>query len=903
MSGAKGLRAAAERGIPASLPAGSLTSAFVFGSCFHDEQSLAGLEILVAGEATPAMAHSMPRIDIYNANHHETDVWSSPSPHPPVGSRNSYRSGFWGTVPLRMPASGGVEVEVRATLADGTTETAAIGRIEAAASEGAAVLPSQPRVAICMATYNPDPALFAAQIDSIRDQTTTDWVCLISDDGSDPEHLEAIGREIEGDPRFILSAPGQNVGFYRNFERCLRMVPASVELVALSDQDDVWNRDKLERLERGLGGASLVYSDQRLVDEAGGVISSTFWGGERTNNYRNLISLLIANTVTGAASLMRRELLDDALPFPITPGTQYHDHWLALVAAATGGIAYVDEPLYDYVQHGGAMIGHEGSNSGAVAQPRGAGIRGSLKAAGAGSRFSYFFAYVRLRVLAETLLLRVGDRMRPQRRRSLKLFANAESSPLAAFWLLARRLRAKFGHRETLDAERIVLLGLFWRRAVVVLGRLRSRPIPSVTYDASLPATAERTESSGLAEIDHKLTHALAALIEPIELVGDESEPLRVNLMIPTVELRHLFGGYIAKFNLARALAAKGHRVRILTVDPTPMLPPTWKQEVESYAGLGGLFDDVEIAFARDVDAPVKVNPRDAFIATTWWTAYAADNALRQLDRTGFLYLIQEFEPFTHPLGSWSAFAMSTYSMPHTALFSTDFLQRYFSARGYGVYANGQERGDAESMPFQNAITEVTAPSAAELEAREGRRLLFYARPEPHGSRNMFEVGLLALRKAVADGTFDETWTLSGIGSVEGADRRLALGGGRELELLAKRGQGDYGQLLAGHDIGLSLMYTPHPSLVPIEMASAGLVTVTNSYETKTAEELARISPNLLTVEASVDRIAEGLREAVVRAEDFEARRLGSAVDWSSDWGTSFGPDVIDRVDELLSWG
>src|SRR5918994_662506 len=95
----------------------------------------------------------------------------------------------------------------------------------------------------------------------------------------------------------------------------------------------------------------------RVVDASGRASSQTFWQGRR-NNYTNLASLLLANTVTGAASLFRRELLDLVLPFPPQVGRSFHDQWIASVALATGRIAYVDRPLYDYVQHGGASLGH-----------------------------------------------------------------------------------------------------------------------------------------------------------------------------------------------------------------------------------------------------------------------------------------------------------------------------------------------------------------------------------------------------------------------------------------------------------------------------------------------------------------------------------------------------------------
>ena len=102
--------------------------------------------------------------------------------------------------------------------------------------------------------------------------------------------------------------------------------------------------------------------------------------------------------------------------------------------------------------------------------------------------------------------------------------------------------------------------------------------------------------------------------------------------------------------------------------------------------------------------------------------------------------------------------------------------------------------------------------------------------------------------------------------------------------------------MLREHDVGLALMYTPHPSLVPIEMASAGMLTVTNSFENKTAEAMRAISTNLITVEPSIAGIAAGLRAAVAASSSFEERVAGASVNWSRDWDQAFGADVLDRV-------
>jgi hypothetical protein len=339
-------------------------------------------------------------------------------------------------------------------------------------------------------------------------------------------------------------------------------------------------------------------------------------------------------------------------------------------------------------------------------------------------------------------------------------------------------------------------------------------------------------------------------------------------------------------------------RVRIVTVDPVGSLPPTWRDDVEAYSGLAGMLDEVEVEFGRESQG-IEVSRGDRLIATTWWTAHIAADALRWVEADRFLYLIQEYEPFTFPMGSYAALADESYRLPHTALFSTELLREYFRRHGLGVYRAGDAAGDSASASFDNAITAIDAPSAAELAGRRPRRLLFYARPEPHAARNMFELGVLALSRALERGAFADGWRLRGIGSVR-AGRRLDLGGGALMELIPRAPQADYGAFMREHDVGLALMYTPHPSLVPLEMASAGLVTVTNTFENKTADALAAISANLIAAEPGIEALATALAEAAVRADDVEARLRGSAVRWPREWGESFSDAVLARVLSLL---
>jgi hypothetical protein len=404
--------------------------------------------------------------------------------------------------------------------------------------------------------------------------------------------------------------------------------------------------------------------------------------------------------------------------------------------------------------------------------------------------------------------------------------------------------------------------------------------------------------------------HAAAAKIEPLALACSPAAPARVNLLVPTIDLDHFFGGYIAKFNLAYRLTRAGLRVRVVTVDPVGPLPRSWRRTIETYSGLDGMFDRLEVVFGRE-QAPLEVNPDDGFIATTWWTAHIAREAMRTLGqapsadrRPGrggrFLYLIQEYEPFTFPMGTYAALAQESYSAPHFGLFSSELLRDYFRRHAIGVFADGQD-GDALSASFENAITAVSPPTVAELSVRRPRRLLFYARPEAHAARNLFELGVLALNHAVAQGALPADWELNGIGSLAPA-AAVPLADGASLRLLPRMSQSRYAQALRDHDVGLALMYTPHPSLVPIEMASAGMLTVTNTFENKTSEALRAISANLLAGPAAIDSIAASLADAVAGADDAERRVRGSAVAWSRDWARSFDAAMLEGLVRALGW-
>jgi glycosyltransferase involved in cell wall biosynthesis len=421
-----------ESSLPERFPADAATALFCSGTADDRGRPVRALELVVNGAAHALDAVRMPRFDMA-----------------------CRRSGFWGVIPFRAPDTPG-KVELRAVTERGAQ---ALGSIEIVAAP-ASVRCSRPGlIAICMGTFDPDPDLLRTQLESLRGQTDTNWTCVISDDHSDPERYAQLERLVGGDERFSISRAERQVGFYNNFERALRLAPPAAELIALCDQDDVWHPDKLAVLRAALGSAALVYSDLRLVEPSGRVLRDTLWRGRR-NNFTNMASLLLANTVTGAAALFRREVAELALPFPDTPGIDFHDHWIALVALARGQLRYVEAPLYDYVQHKQAVLGKVAGEARARRRPRAPRVR-SWRAA-------YFVGFVPGRIRALTLLLRCAATLTPAKRRALEWYLATESSPLALGWLVLRPLLALLGRTETLASEWELVPGLVWRRVAAL---------------------------------------------------------------------------------------------------------------------------------------------------------------------------------------------------------------------------------------------------------------------------------------------------------------------------------------------------------------------------------------------------------------------------------------------------
>lgn len=740
---------------------------------------------------------------------------------------------------------------------------------------------NEPLVAICMATFNPQIELFSKQVESIIQQTHKNWICIINDDCSDEKIFSKICKIVSKDERFKVSKNSSNLGFYYNFEKCLTYVPKNADFIGFCDQDDFWHEDKITKtLKKFDSDTNLVYSDMNIIDKNGKILHKTYWSN-RKNNFKKLDLLIFANTVTGAASIFRRNLLDLAFPFPPRIGESYHDWWIACVALTNGKIKFIDEPLYDYRQYEGNVLGHFTGKKETVEGPK---IPLFTKYAW-GNYAIYTNDFIRVVLIANSLKTRCKN-VSPEKLKIINEIANYENSTSGLFW---RFLKSFFHRRVTLGAES----RLFQSHITTKIYRRY------VNFNKNKYKRTELLQSlTEKSDLNNSIT-AIEQKIAPLNLQLSSNEKKRINILIPTIDFNYFFGGYIAKFNFAKKISLLGGNARIIIVDWCDFKPAHWKNEIQKFSGLEDFFDKVEVSYGFDRNQPITITKDDIFVATTWWTAHIAYQALKHTEKEKFLYLIQEFEPFTFPHGTYYALAQQTYDFPHFAFFSTKFLQEFFKIKKLGVYKESINEGDSNSAYFNNAITPIQI-NENEIKNREKFKVLLYARPESHAARNMFELAIMALRKVVENkNLISIKLEFHGIGSIENYND-VKLSKQFNLKILPRLNVDEYKRILPQYDLGISLMLTPHPNLVTIEMASAGMIVVTNSYENKTQENLGKISPNIIAAEPTLKGIEQAIISAFEKITLYENRIKGSKVDWPTSWNNSFNPEVMNKIKEFL---
>lgn len=202
-----------------------------------------------------------------------------------------------------------------------------------------------PLVSIAVCTYN-GARFLAAQLDTLVNQTYRDLEIVVVDDCSTDGTPAILAAYAAKYPQFRVFYNERNLGFTENFEKAVKLCTGN--LVALCDQDDLWDHQKIELQVAAIGDNILIYHDSEFIHEDGSSMHKKI--SDVMNLYRGGEPevFLFFNCVSGHSILMKRELLNDALP--LKKG-YFHDWWLAYVATNVGKIDFIPQCFVKYRQH------------------------------------------------------------------------------------------------------------------------------------------------------------------------------------------------------------------------------------------------------------------------------------------------------------------------------------------------------------------------------------------------------------------------------------------------------------------------------------------------------------------------------------------------------------------------
>ncbi len=215
------------------------------------------------------------------------------------------------------------------------------------------------QVDVLMATYNGEEFL-EEQLDSILNQTYTNWRLLIADDGSNDGTLKILYEYERKDSRIhVLDSPSFHSS-KKNFFYLMSMSDAP--LIMCCDQDDVWLEDKVEYAVKEIekmnqNVPALCVSDLIVVDEKLETISDSFFKYTDYSKTWNPYSIFLSNVAVGCTMIFNQALCQKALEYKSDNDIYMHDWWLALVTSTFGNVVMMESPKILYRQHSHNVLG------------------------------------------------------------------------------------------------------------------------------------------------------------------------------------------------------------------------------------------------------------------------------------------------------------------------------------------------------------------------------------------------------------------------------------------------------------------------------------------------------------------------------------------------------------------
>lgn len=227
-------------------------------------------------------------------------------------------------------------------------------------------------ITIIMAVYNGQEYI-REQLESLKDQTYTEWRLVIRDDCSSDKTAEIVKKfSDEVEQEVIFKVNEKPSGSAKNNFALLINDAKESDYVMFCDQDDIWKKDKIEITFNKMKQAEerygrdfplLVHGDVEVIDENGNINADSMFEMSHINADSKLPQILIQNHVTGCTMMCNKKLIAGISEYASSEYIIMHDYLAALYASVFGKIEVIKKPLLSYRQHSGNSVGAKNNNN------------------------------------------------------------------------------------------------------------------------------------------------------------------------------------------------------------------------------------------------------------------------------------------------------------------------------------------------------------------------------------------------------------------------------------------------------------------------------------------------------------------------------------------------------------
>jgi glycosyltransferase involved in cell wall biosynthesis len=220
------------------------------------------------------------------------------------------------------------------------------------------------KISILLSIYNGELFL-NEQLDSIINQSFTNWELYVRDDGSKDNSKQIIDNYIIQYPEKIhwINDNEGNLKSASSFMHMLSVIKS--EYYMFCDQDDVWLPFKIEKTFSKIRDIEainpnkgvLIFTDLTIVNSNLEIINPSMWDYSKINpeNAKDFYKTTCLSSVTGCTIMFNNYLKDKVLPYPKV--ARMHDWWITLNALHFGVVDYLEESTIYYRQHGSNVLG------------------------------------------------------------------------------------------------------------------------------------------------------------------------------------------------------------------------------------------------------------------------------------------------------------------------------------------------------------------------------------------------------------------------------------------------------------------------------------------------------------------------------------------------------------------